>query len=518
MPEKKPFDRRRFFREAAAASAMSLSAASYNHVAGANELIRIGMLGCGARAQAHLDILLRLRQHDYPVAITAVCDVWDGLEDEFDVTFGGTTTRRRYLQGLYPTARKCGLPTSDRDRVTKDYRRVLDRSDVDVVCIATPDHWHGRMAIDAMHSGKDVYLERPMTRTVEQAMALLDAWRHTGRVVTVGVQCLADPLWIEAYDAIRRGVIGHVAMGQTGVFRNDIRGQWRFYRLASQMTRRTIDWDLFLGHQFEVNGQRLGPTPHEMPFDRACFAQWRCYTHFSGGPLTDLLTVPVTRLTAAMGLRIPARVTAGGGIYLEYDGRDVPDLVSVIADYEEGCQVLVTASTITSYPVEEVVRGRLGTLRFVRGGYQLFRDDPTRSTTFTPRWDRSAEPMKTVWVEASSNETEALWKNFLECVRSRQQSTFCPPDLAAATVAFTSMAERSYRTGKAFAWDRERRVLLEADASWAERWERRSSTRGTPQQIYGWSAGDAGSTLEPPAYQSLAGPDQASHAEPDQAS
>ncbi|HSQ56997.1 MAG TPA: Gfo/Idh/MocA family oxidoreductase, partial [Gemmata sp.] len=175
-----PLDRRKFFGSAAA---LSLSAASYANVAGANARVGIAFLGCGGRAQAHIDLVNRLLEERKPVAPIAVCDVWDGLEDEYEVNFGGKTTRRRYAQGLYPSAKKCRLNVDDRSRVAKDYRVVLDRKDVDAVCIATPDHWHGRMTVDAMVAGKDVYVEKPMTRTPEEAIAVLDAWQRTGRVV-----------------------------------------------------------------------------------------------------------------------------------------------------------------------------------------------------------------------------------------------------------------------------------------------------------------------------------------------
>jgi predicted dehydrogenase len=317
---------------------------------------------------------------------------------------------------------------------------------------------------------------------------------------------MADPVWVKAFDHIRAGKIGHVAHAQTGFFRNDVRGQWRYYRLAPEMTPRTVDWDLFLGHQFELAGRKLGPAPKDQPFDRAAFAQWRCYWPFSGGPFTDLLVHAVTHITAAMGVRFPARVAAGGGLYLEYDGRDVPDVGTVVADYDEGCQLVVTAATITGYPLEEVIRGRLGAIRFVKGGFQVFRDDPTRGASFPGRLERPAEPAEFVAAEPPRNDTEALWENFLDSVRARRQSTFSPPDLGAAAVTTAAMAVQSYRTGQALFWDRERRAVAAADAGWAERWEKRSQTRGKPSQVFGWSGGDAGSTLRPPGYQGLAGP------------
>ena len=215
-------DRRKFFGSAAA---LSLSAASYANVLGSNERLGVGFIGCGGRAQAHIDLIQRFAQNGQAVAPLAVCDVWDGLEDEYDIEFGGKVTRRRYAQGLQPSARKCGLDPADRTRVTKDYRRVLGLKDVDIVCISTPDHWHGKMTVDALQAGKDVFVEQPMTRTAEEAAVVVEAWKQSGRVVTVGVQSMADPVWIEAFDFIRTGKIGHVAHAQTGAFRNDLRGQ-----------------------------------------------------------------------------------------------------------------------------------------------------------------------------------------------------------------------------------------------------------------------------------------------------
>lgn len=476
MASPKPLDRRKFFGSAAA---MSLSAAGYSNVLGSNKRVGVAMIGCGGRAQAHIDLLQRFAKDGDDVSIRAACDVWDGLEDEYDVEFGGKVTRRRYSQGLRPSAARCGLDPADGLRVSKDYRRVLDLKDVDAVCIATPDHWHGRMALDALAAGKDAFIEPPFTRTAEEANLVVEAWRKSGRVVTVGVQSMADPVWVAAFDRIRTGKIGHVALGQTGAFRNDLRGQWRFYRLAAEMTPRSIDWDLFLGHRFEIAGRPLGPNPKEQPFDRAAFAQWRCLANFSGGPVSDLLSHNLTHLIAAMGVRQPVRVAAGGGLFLERDGRSVPDVATLIADFEEGCQIIATAATITGYPTEETIRGRLGTIKFVKGGFQVFRDDPGRGATFPARQEKALEPTETVSIEPPKNETESMWVNFLECIRSRKHATFCPPDLAAAAVHATSLAERSVRP---------------------------HLTSGKPKPILGWSGGDNATAMRAPDYQRLAGP------------
>src|SRR5206468_2541513 len=147
---------------------------------------------------------------------------------------------------------------------------------------------------------------------------------------------------------------------------NSLVGQWRYYPLNRTMNPTTVDWDMFLGHNFHIfDGVPLGPR---IPFDRAIFAQWRCYWPFGGGMFTDLFVHQTTHLIAAMGVRFPGRVVGAGGIYLEYDGRDVPDTATVVADYEEGCQVIISATMCNDTQLGEVIRGHTGTIRFTGGG------------------------------------------------------------------------------------------------------------------------------------------------------
>ncbi len=452
--EHHPLDRRKFLK--AAGTALALSAASYARVPGTNDRIRIGFLGCGGRAQAHIHLIAKLGAEANAILPAAVCDVWDGFEGDYEQVTNGRTIARRYSQGLYPSAKKCGLDPADKQHVTKDYRRVLDSKNVDAVCIATPDHWHARMTLDALAAGKDVFCETPMTRTAAEAVAVLDAAALHNRVVAVAAQSLADPVWRTAHDLIRAGRIGPVSHISAGVFRNDIRGQWRFYRLLDSMTPNTIDWDLFLGHNFDVHGERLAP---DRAFDPALFAQWRCDRDFSGGPFTDLYIHPITRLMAACGLRFPSRVVGAGGLYHETDGRTVPDVATVVADFDEGCQLLVTGTTASAYPVEEVIRGRLGAIKFVKCGLLVIRDDPAGGAGLPGRLEKTLEPTDIVPAPPPANETEALWRNFLDCVRRRDRNTLCPPDLGAAAVAVVAMAQAGWRDGRVHSWDGERRAV-----------------------------------------------------------
>jgi predicted dehydrogenase len=497
--------RRNFLHSAAgaAAAAMTMNAKNYAQVAGANERIGIAFLGVGGRCQQHIDTILAMRR-DNPNSVVpiGVNDVWDG-----DATLGNGQGR-----GLFPSARRCGLNVDDRQHVTKDYRRLLELREVDAVCIATPDHWHAKMCIDAARAGKHIYCEKPMTKTIAEAQAVVDAAQRANVVMTVGVQWMADPLLPRVNQMIREGAIGHVAQAQTSYYRNSLVGQWRYYPLNRTMNPNTIDWNMWLGKDFSVfDGQPLGT---DRPFDREVWAQWRCYWDFGGGMFTDLFVHRTTRIISAMGVRYPARVTAGGGIYLEYDDRDVPDVATIVADYDEGCQLLISATMINDHGLDEIIRGRSATVRFARRRNNNVDEHGVEiiPQTTANRPLRPGDPRpntETQWIGNGMSEGEAtrpLWQNFLDCVRARNRETKSTPELGAAAFTTVAMGVQAYRTGQTLFWDKEARRVTQADASWATRLERRSKDRGQPTQIIGWTGGNRGSVLEPPEYQRLAGP------------
>jgi predicted dehydrogenase len=503
--QKNAVNRRTFLAgTAAAGAAMTLPAASYARVKAANEKVRIAFLGVGGRCQQHIDVILEMQQKGLPVEPIAVCDVWDG-----DPELGSKKGR-----GLKPSAKRCNIPDgAGKDQISKDYRTILENKNVDVACIATPDHWHAKMAVDAMEQGKEVYMEKPMTRTIDEAILVVDTAVKHNRVVTVGVQSMADPTWRHAYDYIKSGNIGHVFQGQTSYYRNYIGGQWRYYPLKKDMTPSTIDWDMWLGHKFEICGHKLGPTPEEMPFDRAVWAQWRCYWPFGGGMFTDLFVHQTTHLIAAMGVRFPARVVGAGGIYLEYDGRDVPDTATVVADYDEGCQVIISATMCNDTQLGEVIRGRLATIKFTGGGdymsgYEVYAQNIAGGPA--KPMQGYGTPVEVFKNEKRGNATYALWENFLDHVRmsdkEKRRETLSTPELGAAAFATVNMGVQSYRFGNVLFWDKEKRTVKHADSSWASKWEARSKKRGKPNNIIGWAGGDKGNVVDAPDYQQLEGP------------
>src|SRR6478609_3036837 len=163
MTEKRPVTRRGFIGTAGVAAGAAMASPGFAHpaignVKGANEKINFAILGPGGRAQEHISNLLQFKKDGKNVDVVGMCDVWDGGPTKI-VNGKGVEAR-----GLYPSADRCGLK-HDSKLVTKDYRKILESKDVDAVVIATPDHWHGKMSVDAMEAGKDVYCEKPMCHT-----------------------------------------------------------------------------------------------------------------------------------------------------------------------------------------------------------------------------------------------------------------------------------------------------------------------------------------------------------------
>ncbi len=475
MKEKQSVTRRGFLETTGAATGALVAAGAFPHpavgaVKGANERLNFAIIGPGGRAQAHIDILLKMKQLGKPVDIIAVADVYEGN-------------------------REAAKKKTECKQAEVDYRKVLENKDVDCVVIATPDHWHAKQTIDAMEAGKDVYCEKPMTHTIDEARKVAETVKKTQQVMTVGVQSTADPRWKMANELITAGKIGHIMQAQTSYYRNSSVGQWRYYPLKRDMTPKTVDWKMFLGTEF-------GLAP-EMPFNRAKFAQWRCYWEFGGGMYTDLFVHQLTHLIQATGVRFPRRVVGGGGLYLEYDGRDVPDVATVVADYEEGCQVIVTATMANDTPIDEVIRGHTGTIKFTGDGFDLL-PQKLANKPGTPN-SKQAEAAEHISAPQPELDTLALWDHFLECIRSRNPETLCPAETGYAAIATVNMGVQSYREGKALYFDKETGKVSEADESWAKRWEKMSQERAKPNQVMGWHAGTTGSLLTPPDYQKLEG-------------
>jgi len=476
------FSRRQFFTTAASgAAATALVAPTAPGAQGASDRIRIGFIGPGRRGfGAHVKTLARLRKQGFNIELAAVNDVY-------------TVNRDRAVEFI-------AAETGARPQVYDDYREMLAGGKVDAVFIGTPDHWHARQTIDALNVGLDVYCEKPMTNTLEEASEVVKVWKSTGRVLQVGVQACSSPVWDRARELINGGKLGKVVQFQTEYFRNSAGGMSRHNEIDERMTPETVDWPRFLGVQEGLAA--------DMPFDRALYAQWRCYWPFSLGMFGDLFVHRITCMLKATGLRMPGRVVAGGGIFLEYDDRDVPDVASLIADFHEGVQGVVS-STMASCEVklQHAIRGHHGSIVFAGGAFGA---GPRAAFEFIPERPQvtgdGSLKRDAIHADAEQDFDAAHMANFLEAVRAgKPEMVNNDPELAAAAVAIVELAVRSYREGKVLQMDRQGQVA-DGDHRWAAEWERMSEARAKPRHVPGWKAGDAGSLLTPPEYQKLAGP------------
>ncbi len=475
---------RREFLKASACTAGVLGAASHMAARAAaastspNEKIRIGFVGPGSRGfGAHVKRLTKLQLEGQPIELVAVCDVYSEHRDR----------AAKYIE----------KQTGHAPQKYEDYVEMYDKANLDAVCIGTPDHWHAKQTIDALNAGLHVYCEKPMTKTVEEAIDVMKTWQKSGQVMQVGVQSTSLPVWNQVNEILTSGKLGKVLMYQTEYFRNSAQGQWRYYKLDPQMNPKNINWKKWLGVE-------EGLAEYE-DFDRAVYRQWRRFWPYGSGMFTDLFVHRTTTMLKGTGLRFPGRVAGAGGLYLEYDGRSVPDVATVVADFPEGVQGLVTATmACQDTPIKQLIRGHFGSLVFGTGEqFEGFDYIPER-----PQVTRDSKLKKEhIATTPVDDTTYAHFKNWVEAMAANDPA-MCnnDPALGAAAITNVILGARSYREGKIFHFDDKTYTISDGNSSWADQWEKRSAERGTPNHIAGWKAGDHGSVLEEPDYMKLAGP------------
>jgi predicted dehydrogenase len=476
---------RRQFLKSSGASAISAAAlagaatAAQSKASGnSNEKLRIGFVGPGGRGfGAHVKTLTTLENEGQPIELAAVCDVY-------------SEHRERAADHIQ---KKTGKAPAQYE----DFREMYAKEKLDAVCIGTPDHWHAIQTIEALNAGMHVYCEKPMTKTVDEAIRVMKTWRQTGLVMQVGVQSTSLPVWNEVNQLLKAGKLGKVLTYQTEFFRNSSMGQWRYYKLTENMSPRTINWQKWLGEEEGL--------AEASPYDRAVYAQSRRFGPFGSGMFTDLYVHRTTSMLKATGLRFPGRVVGAGGIYLEYDGRDVPDVATVVADFNEGVQGLVTATmACQETPIQQLIRGHNGSFVFGNGEqFENFKFIPERPQV-TLNSKLKEEIIQTGQVE---NTTYAHFKNWLDAIQANDPA-MCnnPTDLGAAALSTVILGAHSYRDGKVYHFDTDTLTVHEGGSDWARKWEEKSKRREKPNHIAGWKAGDLGSVLEEPDYMKLAGP------------
>jgi predicted dehydrogenase len=384
-------------------------------ILGANDRINIGCIGVGGRGTDVMGWVMEVGKGNYPAQVIAVCDVY----------------RKRLNKAK---------ETSSAELATLDYREVIARKDIDAVIIATPDHWHAPIAIEAMKAGKDVYCEKPMTRTVEEAKKFYEVQQATNRVVQIGSQTTSSDQWWKARKAIQDGMIGQLLMSQGSYHRNSIEGEWNWPidENAGPDAKGDdyIDWKMWLG------------SAPKRSFDADRFFRFRKYWDYSGGIATDLFYHVVAPLNICWGEpQFPHKVMASGGIYTFKDGREVPDTFHLIAEFPKGHSLILSSSLANGQHIPGLIRGHEGTIMIVPGGQFEGR---VRFITVTPEHINKKNFVEKYGKEEMVIETEQRenhMENFLRCVKTREKPVL---DALTAYKAMTTigMAVQSYRDGK----------------------------------------------------------------------
>jgi predicted dehydrogenase len=406
---------RRAFVSASAASIVA-TAASANRVLGANNRLRVGIIGCGGLAQgAHIPSLMRMKEADN-VEIVAVCDVYQKRLDQAAATTGAAAV--------------------------KDYRAMLDNKDVDYVTIVTPEHWHARMTLDAADAGKHIYCEKPMTWSIEQAKQVVKKIQQTSVKMQVGVQGMCDDSYETAQKYVKEGKLGRVVQAQIDYSRNYKRDFWVSDEPDKDVRPgENLDWNAF-----------LGPAP-KRPFDLDRFLHWRRYWDYSGGIATDLFVHRITRVIRALDLKFPNRVVAVGGKWEFRDSpAEIPDTFNMMLDYPDGLSVVVLSSMANDAPIPHVLRGHEATLEFTREGFVIRPQG---------RFNKEGDKPEIVHKKSGGEDITLHHRNLQNAIRGGE-ALKCDVMTGYYGVVAVRLAVESYRKSKYMKWDARREKGIEA--------------------------------------------------------
>jgi len=384
---------------------------------GRNDPVRIGIIGTGGMGSAHASAFARLARGGRPVRIEALCDVCDPR-----VASAKATVDR--------------LQTSD-VATYRSHKDLLARKDLHGVLIAAPEHWHGRLAEDAILAGKDVYVEKPMTLNLKDAQRLAKVVEKNPQAVAcVGTQYVMTPSYVAAERLIAEGAIGKPVWSQTSYCRNSKAGEWTYYKIdPAWVPGKTIDWRTWC--------QPLGKAP----WNPDVYARWRRYRKYSTGIIGDLLVHHMTPVIKALNVGWPVRVVATGGHYVDTAMQN-HDQVNLTIQFEREHTMVVAGSTCNELGVERVIRGHKGNL-YVGG----------RTATLRPEriWAEEVEEREIPAPDGPViDDQQALRLHWLDCIRSREKPR-SDVELGLKVMAVVEMATRSLWEGGAFAYDPARR-------------------------------------------------------------
>jgi len=342
--------------------ASGLSALASTRVLGANDTISIGVIGAGHRMKGLLDAADKAGSYQ----IVAVSDVYAPNRDAIKERSNGLATTHL------------------------DYRELLEK-EIDAVIIASPDHWHVPMAVDALKAGKDVFLEKPVTHSIEEGVVLTRAVRSSKKILQCGMQQRSWTHFCDAVDLIQAGSLGRVVQVRTYWWQNYQRN-WP----TKPIDRQALDWKLWLG------------SAPDQPFSEEKFFHWRWFWNFGGGAMTDLFTHWVDVVHWAMKCDQPRQVQMLADKYV-FDQWDCPDTIQAAYRYPGFDLVYegMMSSSIDDGGLE--FRGTEATLKIDRGGFAVYREGvPSgQNPVLTARSFRDG--------------TISHMENFFQCIKTRKE-------------------------------------------------------------------------------------------------
>jgi predicted dehydrogenase len=419
-------NRRTFLQSSAA-----LAGASGSGMAAPSDRVRVGVIGCGGQGRNDLGDFHK----NADVEIAAVCDVFR------------------------PNLNRAKDMTGGKAEAYTDFRRVLDRKDIDAVVVATPDHWHPLITINACDAGKDVYVEKPISHNVREGRLMVEAARRNKRVVQVGLQQRSGTHFQRAVKAVQEGGIGRVIFAQC--WNHSAAGNGLGFPKDTEPPA-DLDWDMW-----------LGPAP-KVPYNpaRRSFHFWWDY---GGGQLTNWCVHLIDVVHWATGLDRPVTVTASGGNWHYKDCRECPDTQEVVWEYPD---MLVRYSTLVhnsfgpngdtgnkpfgSYGI--MMQGTKGTLIIDRAGYQILpqltsHTDPGAMGSLNAYDDLAGVGYYYTGGGISEQGTTSVQhfphvRNFLDCVKSRKQPTV-DIEIGHRTTSACLIGNIAWRVGQKLQWDAE---------------------------------------------------------------
>ena len=393
-------------------------APSTGRVLGANDRINVAYIGVGKQNTLHITLQKKFAQ-DNNIAQVAVCDVY-----------------QRHLDA----ARQClGLSAADAFR---DYRKLLERKDIDAIVAAPIDTWHAQVTIDSLEAGKHVFCEKPMTRYLREAFEVYDTVKKSGKTYVIGSQGCMDAKWHKAAEWIREGKLGPLVWGQGSYCRNNKNNSEWTFPVDPDVSEKELDWS-----------QWLGKVP-KIPFNPEHYFSWHKYYAYNSGIIGNLLPHRFQPLMLATGNpEFPRRVVATGTRKVSTD-REITDTTHLLAEFPSGLTLAVVGSTVNEQGLPEILRGRKATLHFASSQNRvelkpeaIFSDDLEA--------EEFADPQPPEHIER-------LEKNFFECIRSGKLPV-ANVELAVRAQTVLCLAEMSERLGLALFFDAKTRSVKTGD-------------------------------------------------------